>query len=133
MHRASRILRHNPRDLFFAQGVVHAQDRWWQMEFQRHTALGRIGELTGYNESVLRNDTFIRTSGWNRAAQRDLEAGQKANSPSLPILTAYADGVNAYIEGKSGPIWRCNIRCSVCEASISLSRNGSRCTVCAWG
>jgi penicillin amidase len=92
-----------PRDLFFAQGVVHAQDRWWQMEFQRHTALGRIGELTGYNETVLRNDIFIRTSGWNRAAQRDLEAGQKANSPSLPILNAYADGVNAYIDGKSGP------------------------------
>src|SRR5690242_17356250 len=35
------------RDLFYAQGVVHAQDRWWQMEFNRHTGLGRISELTG--------------------------------------------------------------------------------------
>src|SRR5438309_5872578 len=31
-------------DLFFAQGYVQAQDRWWQMEFNRHTAQGRISE-----------------------------------------------------------------------------------------
>src|SRR5262245_8481261 len=86
-------------DLFFAQGVIHAQDRWWQMEFNRHTGLGRLGELTGYNEQALRSDIFIRTLGWNRAAQADLDAGP---SDTRQILDAYSSGVNAYIEGKSG-------------------------------
>src|SRR5687767_8684380 len=49
-----------PHDLFFAQGVVHAQDRWWQMEFNRHTGLGRISELVGKNDEALRSDIFIR-------------------------------------------------------------------------
>jgi penicillin G amidase len=52
-----------PEDLFFAQGVVHAQDRWWQMEFNRHIGLGRISKLTGKNDSARRNDIFIRTLG----------------------------------------------------------------------
>lgn len=87
-------------DLFYAQGVVHAQDRWWQMEFQRHVGLGRIGELTGYNETVLRNDMFIRTVGWNRSAEADVQA---LTPESRRVVNAYSRGVNAYIEGKSGP------------------------------
>src|SRR5260221_11973463 len=39
-------------DLFFAQGVVMAQDRWGQMEFNRHTGMGGIGELRGKKESL---------------------------------------------------------------------------------
>jgi penicillin amidase len=88
------------RDLFFAQGIVHAQDRWWQMEFNRHTGLGRISELTGKNDTALRSDIFIRTAGWNRAAQADLDA---APPETMAALNAYSDGVNAYIAGKSGP------------------------------
>src|SRR5262249_15626873 len=88
------------RDLFFAQGVVHAQDRWWQMEFHRHTGLGRLSELTGKNDTVLRSDIFIRTTGWNRAAQADADA---APPETLAALNAYSDGVNAFIAGKSGP------------------------------
>src|SRR5262249_43580306 len=87
-------------DLFFAQGVVHAQDRWWQMEFNRHTGLGRISELTGNNATALSSDTFIRTLGWNRAAQADVDA---APADTLKVLNAYSDGVNGYIAGKSGP------------------------------
>src|SRR5205814_10382687 len=88
------------RDLFFAQGVVHAQDRWWQMEFNRHTGLGRISELTGNNENALASDIFIRTLGWNRAAQADVDA---APADTLKVLNAYSDGVNGYIAGKSAP------------------------------
>jgi penicillin amidase len=86
------------RDLFFAQGVVHAQERWWQMEFQRHVGQGRIGELTGRVESVLRSDMFIRTVGWKQAAENDLRA---LSPESREVLEAYARGVNAYISGRS--------------------------------
>jgi penicillin amidase len=87
-------------DLFFAQGVVHAQDRWWQMEFQRHVGLGRISELTGLAETAHQNDIFIRTVGWNRAAQADVDA---AGPETQRVTTAYSAGVNAYIAKKSGP------------------------------
>ncbi|GAB4545677.1 MAG: penicillin acylase family protein [Anaerolineae bacterium] len=93
------IFAESAEDLFFAQGYVHAQDRWWQMEFQRHIGQGRIGELTGRRESVLSTDIFIRTVGWNRAAERDLTAlGKESRS----ALDAYGRGVNNYIRGKSG-------------------------------
>ncbi|MFC2686930.1 MAG: penicillin acylase family protein, partial [Arachnia propionica] len=34
-------------DLFFAQGYVHAQERFFQMDLWRHTASGRLAELVG--------------------------------------------------------------------------------------
>lgn len=89
----------NAEDLFFAQGYVHAQDRWWQMEFQRHTGLGRIQELTGFNTGALGSDLYIRTWGWNRAAAAD-EAFMAPETRAA--LEAYAAGVNAYIVGKPG-------------------------------
>lgn len=88
------------RDLFFAQGFVTAQDRWWQLEFNRHTGLGRISELTGKNETALSNDKFIRTLGWNRAAKADLDV---LSDETKTVAASYSSGVNAYIAGKSGP------------------------------
>ncbi|HLY24876.1 MAG TPA: penicillin acylase family protein [Aggregatilineales bacterium] len=87
-------------DLFMAQGIVQAQDRWWQMEFNRHTGLGRISELVGNNATALSSDIFIRTAGWNRSAQADVAASSPG---TVAVMQAYADGVNAYIAGKSGP------------------------------
>ncbi len=86
-------------DLFYAQGFVQAQDRWWQMEFNRHVGQGRISELVGKNDTALRNDIFIRTLGWNRAAQANLDAAPKS---TLDVTQAFSDGINGYIGGKSG-------------------------------
>ncbi|MCP5097740.1 MAG: penicillin acylase family protein [Chloroflexi bacterium] len=96
------IYAENEHDLFFAQGYVHAQDRFWQMEFFRHTGLGRISEITG--EPGLGFDRFIRTVGWNRAAERNL-AYYEAETPELvEIMQAYSDGVNAYIGENEGQL-----------------------------
>src|SRR5215471_4315360 len=35
------------RDAFFGLGYVHAQDRLWQMEFQRRIGHGRLSEIFG--------------------------------------------------------------------------------------
>lgn len=83
----------NPHDLFMAQGFLHAQDRFWQMEFWRHIGTGRLSEMLG--KTTLHQDRFIRTLGWNRAAQQDLEA---LGPEERAILEAYAAGVNAYLE-----------------------------------
>ena len=81
-------------DLFFAQGYTHAQDRWWQMEFNRHIGRGAIQELTGANDDLMGTDMFIRTLGWYESAQRDEEALSEENRA---IFQAFADGINAYI------------------------------------
>ncbi|MCS7088677.1 MAG: penicillin acylase family protein, partial [Thermoflexales bacterium] len=82
----------NPDDLFFAQGFVHAQDRFFQMEFWRRIGQGRLAELFG--ESALEQDRFIRTIGWHRVAA--LEVTQ-LDADTRRVLESYAAGVNAYL------------------------------------
>ena len=84
-------------DLFFAQGYVHAQDRFWQMDFWRHIGSGRLSEMFG--ESQVDTDRFLRTMGWARIAQQEL---QVLDQNSLDILQAYAEGVNAYLADHQG-------------------------------
>jgi penicillin amidase len=84
-------------DLFFTQGYVHAQDRFWQMDFWRHIGSGRLSEMFGAGE--LDTDRFLRTLGWARVAQQELN---QADPETLSILQAYADGVNAYLADHKG-------------------------------
>ena len=79
----------NLHDLRFAQGYVQAQDRWWQMEFWRHTGKGQIQELTGQNDSLTGTDIFIRTIGWEESSLRDIEA---MSAESLAELESFAEG-----------------------------------------
>lgn len=87
----------NEHDLFFAEGYVHAQDRFWQMDFQRHTSAGRLSELLGSN--TLDIDTFLRTMGWERVARQELD---NMDAQSRAMLESYAEGVNAYLSDHSG-------------------------------
>ncbi len=91
------IYAQDTHDLFFAQGYVHAQDRFWQMDFWRHISGGRLSEMFG--ASTLESDRFLRTLGWARIAQE--EWGQ-IDPFSREILRAYADGVNAYLADHQG-------------------------------
>ena len=92
-----QIYADNSHDLFFAQGYVHAQDRLFQLDFQRRVGLGRLSEVLG--EATLDTDRFLRTVGTNRAAQQDLE---HMSADSLATLQAYSDGVNAGIAEMGG-------------------------------
>lgn len=85
-------------DLFFAQGVAHAQDRLWQMEFQRAVGQGRLGELTGYNEAVVDIDRLSRTMGFYLAAEAAIP---NLTPRSQEIIRAYCDGVNQYLASDS--------------------------------
>jgi penicillin amidase len=87
----------NVHDLFFTQGYLHAQDRFWQMDFWRHIGSARLSEMFGKSE--LKTDSFLRTLGWARVAQQELD---KADAESKSILQAYADGVNAYLADHQG-------------------------------
>ncbi len=79
-------------DLFWAQGFVHAQDRFYEMDFRRHLAAGRLSEL--YGESQVQTDAYVRTLGWRRVAEQELAL----LAPSTRrALDAYAAGVNTYL------------------------------------
>lgn len=83
----------NEADLFFAQGYVHAQDRLWQMEFNRRVSSGTLSEVLG--DATLSTDRFLRTIGLRRAAQEEWEA---TDAETRAIMEAYAAGVNAFID-----------------------------------
>jgi penicillin amidase len=92
------IYANTQHDLFFAQGYTQAQDRWWQMEFFRHTASGRIEELVGKNESLISADIFLKTLGWHRIAE---EEAKTLEPEYMSHLQAFSDGVNAYITSRN--------------------------------
>lgn len=86
------IYAHNEDDLYMAQGYVHAQQRLWQMEFNRRLGAGRLAEIFG--EVALEADRFTRRLGIHRAAA---EGARQISAHSRRILEAYARGVNAFI------------------------------------
>ncbi|RCK72918.1 MAG: Penicillin amidase precursor [Anaerolineae bacterium] len=84
-------------DLFFAQGYVHAQDRFWQMDFWRHIGSGRLSEMFG--ASQVETDAFLRTLGWRQLAEQEYT---QLSAESKAILEAYSEGVNAYLKDHQG-------------------------------
>jgi penicillin amidase len=86
-------------DLVFAQGYVHAQDRFWQMDFQRRISSGRLSEIFG--SDVLEVDRWMRILGLRRAAVKD---ARSIDREVLSEQEAYAAGVNAFIEAGRLPV-----------------------------
>lgn len=84
-------------DLFRAQGYVHAQDRFWQMDTWRHIGAGRVAEMFG--EGQVETDMFLRTLGFERLAAAEYEA---MPADFREALDAYAAGVNAYLADRPG-------------------------------
>lgn len=92
-----QITASNTHDLFLAEGYVHAQDRFWEMDFRRHVTAGRLSELFG--KSQIGTDEFIRTLGWRRVAEQEVK---RLDPTTLSYYQAYADGVNAYLKNHKG-------------------------------
>ena len=86
----------NLHDVLFAQGYVTAQDRLFQMEFNRRVALGRLAEMfgAGDNHSLVDADAFLRTLNLYGTAQTEINS---LDSRTYEELQAYADGVNAFL------------------------------------
>jgi penicillin amidase len=97
-HGIPHVFASNLHDLFFAQGYVQAQDRWWQMEFWRNTASGTLCQLVGRSDAALRADLFLRTLGFRHVAEREAAAMDVA---TREYLEAFCDGVNAYVASRS--------------------------------
>ena len=86
------IFAETPADAYRALGFVHAQDRFFQMEFTRRTAAGRLSEIIG--PLGLRTDRFMRTLGIYRLAKASVE---NLSPAARTAIDAYTQGVNAWI------------------------------------
>jgi penicillin amidase len=78
-------------DAYFALGYIHAQERSWQLEFNRRVMHGELSEVFG--PATLDTDRLLRRLGIMRAAQAQWE-GLPAEARAL--ITAYANGINAF-------------------------------------
>ncbi|MFY1652854.1 penicillin acylase family protein [Solwaraspora sp. WMMB762] len=96
-HGIPHLYASNQLDLFVAQGYVHAQDRFWEMDFRRHLASGRLAELFGPSE--IPTDAFLRTMGWRAVAEQEWEL---LTPDARANLEAYAAGVNAWMSDNGG-------------------------------
>ena len=94
----AHIYAQNQHDLFFAQGVVAAQDRLFQMELWKRSGQGRLSEVLG--SSALQRDINARALQY----RGDLDKEYLSYSPDTKaILTAFTDGINAYIAALKTP------------------------------
>ncbi|MDH3350444.1 MAG: penicillin acylase family protein, partial [Gammaproteobacteria bacterium] len=92
------IIGNSEHDVVFVQGYLHAQDRFFQMDFSRRQGSGTLAELLG--QPALGSDVQLRTFGLRRAAQMSLPA---LSSKTRAGLQAYADGVNFFLNTQTLP------------------------------
>jgi penicillin amidase len=83
-------------DAMRALGYVVARDRLFQLELQTRATTGRLTELLG--EIALAEDQRQRSLGLAWSAESDM-AALDSTSRVMPLLSAYAEGVNAWIDG----------------------------------
>lgn len=79
------------RDAYFALGYVHAQERTWQLEFNRRVMHGELSEVFG--PATLETDRTLRKLGVMLAAQSQWE---KLPREAQDLLQAYANGINTF-------------------------------------
>jgi penicillin amidase len=114
-HAIPHVFAHNERDLFLAQGYLHAQERLWQMDMSRRFLSGRLAEIFGnfsvpwkelsshFREKTTADfDYFMRLVRVSHSARASLTLLSDEDNGRLQ---AYSDGVNRYIEqcGKKLP------------------------------
>lgn len=87
----THIRAQSPRDAWFSLGYVHAQERGWQLEFNRRLMHGELSEAFG--EATLETDKLLRTLGVARAAERQW---QSLPAEGKQAMQAYSDGINAF-------------------------------------
>ena len=86
-------------DLFFAQGYITAKDRLFQIDLWRRMGSGKLSEVLG--PSALGRDTLARAVNFHG----DWNAEWAAYGPDAKaIVTAFTDGINAYIRGLGGKL-----------------------------
>lgn len=88
----NHIYAQNQHDLFYAQGYAAARDRLFQFEIWRRQATGTVAEILGERE--LKRDIGTRLFKFRGDMNEELNY---YHDEGEEIVSAYVDGVNAYI------------------------------------
>ena len=89
----NHIYAENEHDLFFAQGYAAAKDRLFQFEMWRRRATGTLSEILGPDE--LQRDISARLFKYRGDLREEFNHYHPRGEE---IITAYAAGVNAWID-----------------------------------
>jgi len=103
----------DPRDLFFADGYVQAQDRLWEITLFRAVASGRLSEIfgnvgvpgaeiMGMKLSTFEMDKRARVFGMKFIGEIGQALLAETQPELLGKLQAYCDGLNAYVDRNRG-------------------------------
>ena len=87
----THISAQSPQDVWFAMGYVHAQERTWQLEFNRRVMHGQLSEVFG--AATLETDKLMRALDIAGAARRQYEG---LPAYAREALQAYSQGINAF-------------------------------------
>ena len=87
----THVVAQTQRDAWFAIGYVHAQERGWQLEFNRRVMHGELSEAFG--AATLETDKLLRALGIMQAAERQW---QGLPAEGRDALQAYSDGINSF-------------------------------------
>ena len=79
-----------------ALGYVAAQDRLFQLDFLPRVASGRLAAAMG--PQAVSTDRFLRRTGMEWGAQKNLERVRAADGIEHKALRWYSEGVNAYLD-----------------------------------
>ena len=77
------------KDIAFATGYLHAQDRFFQMDLNRRNSAGELSELVG--KLALEHDKTQRKHQFRKVARQVVD---QMSSDNRAILNAYTAGVN---------------------------------------
>ena len=105
-----RITATSLEDLWFAQGVVTAGERLFQLELFLRAATGRLSEIFG--ELTYDDDVFTRTIGLNRAGER--HAAETWTELDHAMHGRFRAGVHAWIDAMPAKP-RSSTSCSICS------------------
>jgi penicillin amidase len=86
-------------DAWYGMGYACAQDRLFQLDYDRRRACGRWAEIAG--PAAVGGDVLARRLRLVKAAKADVAV---MSQPTRAAFGAYADGVNAAIAGGAAPL-----------------------------
>ena len=91
----THIRAQTPQDAWFSMGYVHAQERTWQLEFNRRVMHGELSEVFG--AATVETDKLMRALDIRGAARR-----QYAGLPlyAQEALQAYSQGIHAFHQNR---------------------------------
>jgi len=92
-YQIPHILARNDEDLWFIQGYITAQDRFFQMDYWRHLSQGSLSNML--QEGCEKTDLLMSSIQIEKVADTLLS---RLSSDNQKIYSAYTNGVNAYLK-----------------------------------